>query len=1035
MKHLFAFLATLAIAFGISVAQTAEDYISQAHEKEQANAYDEAIALYQKGLEVSPTPSDDAARCLHCLGRAYFSLGDIDTGRKYTIDAMNMREQLHGRESFEYLTSFNNYAISYFMVGDYAQALKLGEEMMTLSEKASDLPQADLGLWHTNLGRYYYMAQDLANAANEWECALPLVEKFSDEYEMLLNFLGNIYSETNDQENLMRIFALFEEHNQHELQKPCDDFPCKLERAKYYAAVGELDQASELFRQLLKMDATDEQKAEGYKEYSNYLYSMRNDYKGAMENALLAATYCSGIPCANLKYRAALFGFIGKEYESSIQAYQEAIQIFSNSDEEDAAKKIIDCKRGIVNDYLALRQPENALGYANEVTAYYQATNPNSKEYGDALVQRAQTYKQLSSYDEALEDYKSAMEVYQAIGEDEKYAETANSYSLCCAYAHKESDISYDEAARKRRNDEKVRTIIQQEIANLDLYKQYFNPLTYSSALGTIAGAYSQLEEYDNSISFYLQYTEALNNALRTEFKLKSPSERATLWPNQSTYIEEMLEMYVDFDGNMVSGLDALDPVAYNALLLKKGILLNSSIEFEKVVAKSSPDAQTLYSKIKSKLKEEERLRNTASTDADLDKILELKREIEDLQLQLYSKCSEVADYTDYMGRTFKDVQDKLDNGDVAIEFAQIAPNIFDNENLIVAFVIAKGMKAPKAVKIADLKTLKDGFSQENVYSDPIVGQSMWGPLATYLEGAKRIYFSPDGILNQLGVEYLTYGSQNLSKAYKVYRLSSTKSLCQATNKSKIKDITLIGGIDYTDDTPTTQSLSDFLAEAGSVTSPSKAMGSISVDDYGMFDDLPYSKTSIADIYNLTTSSSLKPNVNLLYNSMPTHSAFVSLSGQPIQILHIATHGIASDSKSETESMQNCKLALAGANLYSMSRDVDGYVSAAEIAEMDLRNCDLAVLSACETAAGTISDDGVFGLQRGFKNAGVKTLMMSLNPVYDSATAKMMTLFYHNLVSGMSTLDALNQAQAEMEKSSGVTVKDWASFILLDAID
>ena len=131
--------------------------------------------------------------------------------------------------------------------------------------------------------------------------------------------------------------------------------------------------------------------------------------------------------------------------------------------------------------------------------------------------------------------------------------------------------------------------------------------------------------------------------------------------------------------------------------------------------------------------------------------------------------------------------------------------------------------------------------------------------------------------------------------------------------------------------------------------------------------------------------------------------------------------------------MENSILAFAGANDYEFTHD--GILTAADIAKMNLRQCDLVVLSACETGLGKLGDDGVFGLQRGFKNAGVHTLMMSTKKVYDQTTADMMVNFYRHIAEGMGTREALVTAQKELRAAGFTDAKYWATFILLDAVE
>ena len=117
----------------------------------------------------------------------------------------------------------------------------------------------------------------------------------------------------------------------------------------------------------------------------------------------------------------------------------------------------------------------------------------------------------------------------------------------------------------------------------------------------------------------------------------------------------------------------------------------------------------------------------------------------------------------------------------------------------------------------------------------------------------------------------------------------------------------------------------------------------------------------------------------------------------------------------------------------------DGILTAREISDLDFNGVTLATLSACQTAQGTISNEGVFGLQRGFKMAGVKSLLMSLWQVDDEATCLLMTEFYKNWIGeGKTKHDALELAKQSVRshKEKGWDdPKYWAAFILLDALD
>jgi CHAT domain-containing protein len=132
--------------------------------------------------------------------------------------------------------------------------------------------------------------------------------------------------------------------------------------------------------------------------------------------------------------------------------------------------------------------------------------------------------------------------------------------------------------------------------------------------------------------------------------------------------------------------------------------------------------------------------------------------------------------------------------------------------------------------------------------------------------------------------------------------------------------------------------------------------------------------------------------------------------------------------------MLNSGIVLSGVNNASnLNSENDGFLSAQEIARMDLSNLDLTVLSACETGLGKIDgSEGVFGLQRAFKQAGAKSLLMSLWKVPDEETAILMNQFYYNYFhKRMSKSMALKFAQNEM-KHKNKSPFAWGGFILLE---
>jgi len=137
------------------------------------------------------------------------------------------------------------------------------------------------------------------------------------------------------------------------------------------------------------------------------------------------------------------------------------------------------------------------------------------------------------------------------------------------------------------------------------------------------------------------------------------------------------------------------------------------------------------------------------------------------------------------------------------------------------------------------------------------------------------------------------------------------------------------------------------------------------------------------------------------------------------QIIHLATHGLLDRNTGGLQS----SLALAP------TADDSGLLTVLELQSLKL-NADLVVLSACDTALGKLSGDGILGFSRSFLAAGAPSLMVSLWSVPDESTSYLMEHFYQRLQSGKDKAQSLRGAMLDT-KQKFPNPGSWAAFTLL----
>lgn len=968
---------------------------------------------------ISQAQTVEQADSLHQRGRELMNEGNIAEGRECTRQAMEIRKKLLGEISEDYIMSLNNYALTFGKVGDYKNAMELQGKVMMLCGKLKT-PHKNIGMYATNMGLYLYRTGDKQGAVRYWEQALPLVEKYGANYEFLLNSLWSFYDDLGDKQGMARIMGLMEEHNQHELTKPCDEPKCMLERAQYYATTGDNAQAKAHFLKLMAMPMKGDMKVAAHEGYAKFLGQMK-DYTSAAENELAAANTQRDIDgtterYANLMYISGLYSYLAKQYQQSVNCYKPVLDFYGQHDSKSARMNEAKCWKGMGNAYSALKNYQDAKNCYQKVVSIYETHDKDNAEYPKAILRVAKAEKFNKEYEASIISHQRAMQLFEQRGMTEDYADAANSLQLCYAYAGKSGEVKRDDKAEKASLYEKLDRMIKEEKESLEMTRQYLGKLVYARSLATIAGCHYKKAELQDAIAYYKMYIPAVRDAIRDEFRMQNETERMATWKEESSTVDEMEEMIILTENTDESTKSDFAALAYDAELLSKGILLNSAIEFEKVLQTRNDRALLeIYKKTKENEAEIERLRKKATIDVDSTKILSLTQRNQELQLELYRGCAEFADFTDYISYSWQDVRKALRESDIAIEFAAISTGSFDSDNYIVALILTEGAAAPVMERICN-------FSEAKMIGLNDADNPVWGKLSKHLAGKRRIFFAADGSFNSLAIEYLQYNSKPLSEQFEVYRLSSTKELCYKHQKTAYQYVALFGDINYNEDAVST---------TASQRSVAALRGSADMEG-GSLANLENTRLEVKEIQALLRGNDIK-QVSMFTDTEASKEAFQQLSDSKVNILHVATHGIYKDQKKATdaESMQNSMLAFAGANL----NNEHGWMTAEAISKMNLRQCDLAVLSACETGLGKLGGDGVFGLQRGFKKAGVHTLLMSLKNVYDESTAKLMIEFYQNLTNGMNKREALVKAQQDLRKQGYSDSKYWATFILLDALN
>ncbi len=513
---------------------------------------------------------------------------------------------------------------------------------------------------------------------------------------------------------------------------------------------------------------------------------------------------------------------------------------------------------------------------------------------------------------------------------------------------------------------------------------------------------------------------------------------------------------------------------AFDDALFYKGFLLNTSIQI-----RNRANADTATTRLFETLRGY-RLRLSgqyslplAGRDSNL--MADLETRVNWLEKEL---ARTVVGYSEALRQGhWQEVKAALKPGEAAIEFIQYpgynAQGKPTGSMQYAALVLRPEEKAPRFVALfeeQDLTSLLQGVSGGNyrkinrLYAAGAQGQKtlnelIWSKITPHLSGIHTVYGALSGLLHRINLGAIPLNAkQTFADRYQWVVLGSTRQLAVASAiKTYNREALLVGGVHYAENDAAIAAANQPFQGTRGRTNPEQAP--FEIDSLARDDSWAFLPATVAEVLNLQRIlQSARFQVTLDTGYAATEEA-VKFCGNMVgrlspRIVHFATHGyFFPDPKNSWTPAQAGKepvfkvsknpllrsgLLFAGAqqiwrsNLPPAGRE-DGVLTAQEISLLDLSGTELAVLSACETGLGDIDgNEGVYGLQRAFKIAGAKYLIISLWKVNDQATAEFMTRFYGQwMQKGLDIPRAFQNAQQYMQTKYPGDAYHSAGFVLV----
>ena len=1036
--------------------------------------YSTAMVYGTKALEIQKTAvgenHPDYATTLGLLAQCYSYLGDYDKALEYETKAMEIFRVTLGESHSFFATSLTNLAQLYSDIGDYSKAIVYGT-------RAKDVYKVSLGDNHpffaaslNSLAQSHFYLGDYSTAVEYGMQAISILKSVIGENPLLyiqtLDILVQSYCQLGDYSKAVeygtKACELFEnilgENHRDYVMLLVHLSTCYSFLSNYAKAVEYGTKALKICKAVFGENHPDSAKplnilAQCYYKLGDYSKALDNETK-AMK--IYKKTLGENHPdYAKSLNNLTLYHFTLGDYVKAVEYGIKAKNIYETvlgENHPEYAKLL----SNLSNCFVFLGENAKAIEYGTKAVEISKvAIGENNPQYATCLNNLAQYYSYVGDYTKEMEYSIKAMEIRKSVlGENHPdYATSLNNIGVSCALL---GDIP---------------KAVDYVSKAMDIYKRTlgWNHPETANTLDNLAFFHLALRNYSKALVYCIEYVSILEDNTLRQFTNLTTSQRSTLW-NKNSYKFTSFYPLVTAASNTTTKQNTAGDLYDKTALFAKGLLLTTEMEMNKLILESGDEeALKMFEELRNQRLQLQKLYEIpiAERHINADSMAQVANQLES---QLVKRSKVYGDFTRKLRTTWKDVQAALGKDEIAVEFLSF--HVYGTDStMVAALTLRKDDKEPKFYPLFEQGQVEALDSKDHFIRSEVT-ELVWKPLQEELDGIRRIYFSPAGILHRIGIEYLPG-----MEGYDLRRLSTTREIIDIKegNGKNLPDnamATLYGGINYEEASIESKfpkgnldgDVSDDTSKSVSISLHRALVDSLGLRG-GRYNYLP---GTLAEVENIKASfEESHRQAGMLTGADATETSVRSLSSRAPEILHIATHGfyytekekrmmdirkslmqnegLLGAAEKEDKALTRSGLLLAGANKTLKGASVpmdedDGILTAQEISKLDLRGTDLVVLSACETGKGDINQgEGVFGLQRGFKKAGVGTIVMSLWKVNDTATEMMMTQFYKNLCAGKGKYEALHAAQKhvrEYKDEEGEKIFDdplyWAGFIILD---